>query len=137
MALRRHDGLHCRSDKRQPVALCRVVGHLVQVQLPELTSCGLSLRVRTRSDMRLGPLQLDLARPSQVGCCTLDMRHSMKFTEASESCRNFLIRIQSTLSGVGSFLHAPTQKWPRRPAGVFGAVLFCRSGAGRKQGGKG
>ncbi|CAE7941057.1 cbh2 [Symbiodinium sp. KB8] len=44
------------------------------VQLPELTSCGLSLRVRTRSDMRLGPLQLDLARPSQVGCCTLDMR---------------------------------------------------------------
>ncbi|CAE7034531.1 cbh2 [Symbiodinium sp. CCMP2592] len=44
------------------------------VQLSELTSCGLSLRVHTRSDMRLGPLQLDLARPSQVGCCTLDMR---------------------------------------------------------------
>ncbi|CAE7774942.1 cbh2 [Symbiodinium pilosum] len=43
------------------------------VQLSELAS-GLSLRLYTRSDMRLGPLQLDLARPSQVGCCTLDLR---------------------------------------------------------------
>ena len=65
-----YSAAHLASSKQM---CCGALTFLAEVQASELAS-GLSMRLRTRSDMRLGPLQLDLARPSQVGCCTLDLR---------------------------------------------------------------
>uniref|UniRef100_A0A7S4Q4E2 WW domain-containing protein n=2 Tax=Alexandrium monilatum TaxID=311494 RepID=A0A7S4Q4E2_9DINO len=42
--------------------------------LPDLSGPGLRVRLRSQSDVRLGPLQLELARTGDLGACLVDLR---------------------------------------------------------------